>query len=135
MAELLKVFKAITEISDSSWGEISDMDKIECFFVINRNFSKIYPNKSLNLNDKEIDKIAAMNLWRSFMKSQPYPSDFWSKSPTSSAKLSPGEYAENDIIMLLEKLEITMDEFNLLYNKHRVELDEELKYYKKLQKQ
>ena len=134
MAELLKVFKAITDKSDISWNNITDVDKVECFFIINRYFSKIYPEKSILLNNKDIDKIAAMDLWKIFMKSKPYPSEFWSKS-SSTKKLEKGEYTEAEIILLMNKIQITLDEFNLLYSYHKELLDSELKYYKKLQKE
>ncbi len=136
MAELLKVFKAITDKSGYSWQGITEVDKVECFFIINRNFSKIYPDKAQKINDKSVDKIAALDLWHYFMRTQPYPSTFWSKAPEKpKEKLAKGEYSEKDIKMLIERLDITPDEFNLLHQNYKELLDERLSYYKKLEKE
>lgn len=135
MAELLKVFKAITDKSGLLWREVTDTDKVECFFIINRNFSKIYPDKAQMLNNKEVDKIAVMNLWWLFMRTQPFPAVFWSKAPEKASKPAKGEYTEKDINLLIEKIGITQTEFNLLHLNYKGLLDEELKYYKKLEKE
>ena len=134
MAELLKVFKAMTEYSDTPWNDLEDIHKVECFFIFNRYFTKIFPEKSLLLNDKEIDKVSAMDLWRIFIKTKAYPRDFWSKTPGVKTKLEKGEYTEKDIQLIVSKLDIKMEEFNILYNNHKDVLDEELKYYKNLEK-
>lgn len=134
MAELLKVFKAMTERSDSDWDRLDDIHKAECFFIFNRYFTKLYPSQCLLLNGKEIDKVDAMNLWRLFIKTKQYPSNFWSKYSGSKIVLNKGEYTEKDIQLIIHKLDIKIDEFNLLYNNHKDILDEELKYYKNLEK-
>jgi len=134
MAELLKVFKAMTEYGDGDWNSLEDIHKVECFFIFNRYFTKMYPEKAQLLNDKEIDKVVAMDLWRLFIKSEKYPKNFWSKTSDVKIKLEKGEYTEKDIQLIINKLDIKIDEFNLLYNNHKDILDEELKYYKNLEK-
>jgi hypothetical protein len=126
MAELLKVAKAMFQ-SHKDWINITEEDKEECFFVFNRYFSKKYPEKSQLLNDKLVDKSAAMDLWFYYMKSQPYPKWFWSKSEKDKDKSG---YTDKEINELLFKLDITKLELDLLIEYYPELIKEELKYYK-----
>lgn len=130
MAELLKVAKAMFQ-NRKDWSSITDLDKEECFFVFNRYFSKKYPNRSQLLNDKYQDKIAAMDLWFHFMKSEPYPKWFWSKSEKEKDK---SELSDKEIKELLFNLQITRDELDLLIKWYPDLIKEELKYYKDVSK-
>jgi hypothetical protein len=130
MAELLKVAKAMFQ-NRKDWSSITDLDKEECFFVFNRYFSKKYPNRSQLLNDKYQDKIAAMDLWFYFMKSEPYPKWFWSKSEKEKDK---SELSDKEIKELLFNLQITRDELDLLIKWYPGLIKEELKYYKDVSK-
>lgn len=127
MAELLKVAKAMFQ-NRKDWSSITDLDKEECFFVFNRYFSKKYPNRSQLLNDKYQDKIAAMDLWFHFMKSEPYPKWFWSKSEKEKDK---SELSGKEIKELLFNLQITRDELDLLIKWYPDLIKEELSYLKK----
>lgn len=127
MAELLKVAKAMFQ-NRKDWSSITDLDKEECFFVFNRYFSKKYPNRSQLLNDKYQDKIAAMDLWFHFMKSEPYPKWFWSKSEKEKDK---SELSDKEIKELLFNLQITRDELDLLIKWYPDLIKEELSYLKK----
>ena len=130
MAELLKVAKAMFQ-NRKDWSSITDLDKEECFFVFNRYFSKKYPNRSQLLNDKYQDKIAGMDLWFYFMKSEPYPKWFWSKSEKEKDK---SELSDKEIKELLFNLQITRDELDLLIKWYPDLIKEELKYYKDVSK-
>ena len=66
MAELIDVFNAIIKNRDK-WVSITDEEKSKNFFIINRYFCKIYPDKAQLLNIKNIDKIMAMDIWFHFM--------------------------------------------------------------------
>jgi hypothetical protein len=130
MAELLKVAKAMFQ-NRKDWSLITDTDKEECFFVFNRYFSKKYPNRSQLLNDKFQDKIAGMDLWFHFMKSEPYPKWFWSKSEKEKDK---SELSDKEIKELLFNLQVTRDELDLLIKWYPDLIKEELKYYKDVTK-
>ena len=86
MAEITDVANAIFKFKNN-WvynpkGDvITNDDKEKFFFIFNRYFSKIYPDKAQLLNLKNIDKVMAMDIWFHFMKSEPYPQNFWSKTP------------------------------------------------------
>lgn len=130
MAELLKVAKAMFQ-NRKDWSDISEEDKTECFFVFNRYFSKKFPQRSQLLNDKNQDKVAAMDLWFHFMSTQPYPKWFWSKSEKEKDKSG---YSDKEINELLFNLQITKSELDLLIEWYPDLIKEELKYYKDVSK-
>lgn len=68
------------------WKWVTDDQKEQHFFIFNRFFSKMYPYQSSLLNNKEIDKIVAMDMWFYFMKEKPYPRWFWSKNKNKKEK-------------------------------------------------
>lgn len=130
MAELLKVAKAMFQ-NRKDWSDISEEDKTECFFVFNRYFSKKFPQRSQLLNDKNQDKVAAMDLWFHFMSTHPYPKWFWSKSEKEKDKSG---YSDKEINELLFNLQITKSELDLLIEWYPDLIKEELKYYKDVSK-
>jgi hypothetical protein len=57
------------------YSEISDEDKINSFFIINRKLGKQYPKIARKFNHKYVDKASAIDLWYAFfsgVKSIPY---------------------------------------------------------------
>ena len=113
------------------WEDVPDDEKESCFFIINRMFSKKYPEKAQLLNLKSIDKISSMDLWYYFMKGKPYPNWFWSKSD----KEEKSELNESDRNILRHKLKIKEFDLDYLIKNHFEFIKEELTYYKKLEKQ
>ena len=114
----------------SEWKSIPDEEKESCFFIINRMFSKAYPEKAQLLNHKGINKAAAMDLWFHFMKNKPYPNWFWSKSQKSESS----DLAEKDFKLLLYKLGVKDLDLIYLIEKHPEFIKEELKFYKSQEK-
>ena len=116
-------------IYNTNGDKITDDDKNDFFFIYNRYFSKLYPEKAQLLNLKNIDKVLAMDLWFHFMKTQPYPSNFWSKTPKQEKEL-----LEKDYKLLLKGLKVGQFDLDYLIEKFPDFIKEELTYYKKLEK-
>jgi len=116
-------------IYNNNGDKISDEVKSEFFFIYNRYFSKLYPEKAQLLNLKNIDKVLAMDLWFHFMKTQPYPSNFWSKTPKQEKELP-----EKDYKLLLKGLRVDQFDLDYLIRKFPDFIKEELAYFKKLEK-
>ena len=112
------------------WELVPDELKKKWFFIANRYFSKIYPEKAHFLNDKNIDEITAMNIWYGFMKKQPYPKLFWSKSEIDKKSSKKILLNEKDLLNLQSKLQISNSEMEILVKYHSDEVKEELKYLK-----
>lgn len=128
MAELIDVANAMFR-NKSDWEKITDEDKEKYFFIFNRYFSKMYPEKSQLLNLKNINKITSMDLWYHFMLKKPYPKWFWSKSEKPKSVIS-----DKDIKLLVRKLNIKVLDVEYLIENHFEFVEEELKYYKEVEK-
>jgi hypothetical protein len=123
---LLELSKILFQ-DKKKWGSVTDSEKSAFFFIINRYFAKKYPDLSLLLNEKDLDKVAGMNLWYYFMLDKPYPNWFWSKSVSEKK-------TEEENFKLLEKYDLKADEFEILQKYYPEEVKEELDYQKKLLK-
>lgn len=113
-----------------NWIWVSDDQKNEFFFIINRLLSKRFPEKSQLLNLKSIDKVAGLDLWFHFMKDKPYPNWIWSKTEKEK-----GLIADSDYKLLLHNLKIKDIDLDYLIEYHFDFVKEELNYFKKLEKQ
>jgi hypothetical protein len=127
---LLSISNALFKNRDN-WKYVTEQQKEKWFFIFNRYFSKKYPNRSQLLNDKYQDKVLGMDLWFHFMKSEPYPKWFWSKSEKEKDK---SELSDKEIKELLLNLQITRSELDLLIKWYPDLIKEELKYYKDVSK-
>lgn len=135
MAEITDVANAIFKfkkdwIYNSKGDKITADDKIKFYFIFNRYFSKKYPEKAQLLNLKTIDKESVMDLWFHFMKTQPYPDWFWSKSPKKEKGISEKEYKQ-----LIRHLQIKESDLDYLLDKFPDFIKEEQKYLNKLEKE
>lgn len=135
MAKLIDVFKAIVSKNWKTWESITDEEKEEFFFIINRFMSKKYPKESQLLNEKLINKISAMDTWFIFMQSQPYPKWFWSKSSEFISEEIKPEISEKEMILLSTHLELNVEDVELLIRYYPVLIKDELKYLKDVEKQ
>ena len=113
-----------------NWIWVSDDQKNEFFFIINRLLAKRFPEKAQLLNLKSIDKVAGLNLWFHFMKDKPYPNWIWSKSEKEKGPIADGDYK-----LLLQNLKIKDIDLDYLIEYHFDFVKEELNYFKKLEKQ
>lgn len=76
---LLAVFKAM--VSDRyMWQYVTDQQKADFFFIINRYMSKKEHRIAQMLNRKGIDPVLGMDLLFNYFDKKPYPGWFWSKS-------------------------------------------------------
>ena len=134
MAEIIDVANAIFKFKND-WiytndkKKVNDEDKEKFFFIFNRYFSKKYPQKAQLLNLKTIDKATAMDLWFHFMKTQPYPDWFWSKSPKQEKDMPEKEYKQ-----LLRHFSIKESDLDYLIDRCPDFIKEEQAYLKKLEK-
>lgn len=134
MAKLIDVFKAVVSKNWKTWESITDEEKEEFFFIINRFMSKKYHKESQLLNEKLINKVSAMNTWFIFMQSQPYPKWFWSKSSDFISDDTKPEISEKEIISLSSNLDLNVEDVELLIRYYPELIKDELKYLKDVEK-
>lgn len=125
---ILAVSKAMFS-NKSDWKYVTKEQKEKFFFIFNRNFSKNLPEYSFMLNNKNIDKESAMDLWYQYFISKPYPNWFWSKSPTPSVKKP---FKESEIEEIKEYFELSQRNLEYLLEHHLDILKEEYKHIKKI---
>lgn len=128
MADLKLVADAMF-YNKNNWVDIPDEEKEGCFFIFNRYFSKRYPELSQLLNLKSVDKVAAMDLWYTFMLKKPYPKWFWSKSES----LEKPKITKKDLELLIKKLELKESDINYLVDNHSDFIKEEIKYWNSIE--
>ncbi len=129
MAEMTDVANAMFKYR-RKWVSITVEDKEKFFFIFNRFLSKIYPEKAQLLNLKNINKAAAFDTWFYFMKDEPYPDCFWSKSEKSEKS----DIKEADYESLLKHLSIKDVDLDYLIENCAEFIKEELNYLKKIEK-
>ena len=128
---LLSIFKVLFS-ERHKWEFVTDKQKEDYFFIMNRYLSKKYLSKSKLINNKLIDKVSGMNIWFHFLKNEPYPKWFWSKSNKEKVKklLTNKEY--NDLRF---KLKISEEDMDFLIKEHPYFIKDEINRFKKIQKQ
>jgi hypothetical protein len=86
------------------YHEVSDEDKVNSFFIINRKFGKNFPKIARKFNHRFVDKASSIDLWYTFFNgSQKIPDWYWDpKDRVKKTKTSKkGNY---DIIQQREEL-------------------------------
>jgi hypothetical protein len=126
---LLGIFNAMIK-NKEQWEHVTDKQKEEFCFIINRYFSKKYTEQALLLNTKGMDKALTMDLWYLFMLKKPYPSWFWSKAEKSEKS----DISEKEIKSLISLFKVKHEDIIYLIDKHPDFIKEELTWIKKLEK-
>lgn len=113
-----------------NWVFVSDEQKQKFFFIVNRLLSKKYPDISQLLNQKNINQVVGMDLIFEFMKDKPYPNWFWSKDNKSKQS----DILEIEMELLRTKTGLKSEEIQFLMKNYPNECQEEIKYFKNLEK-
>lgn len=113
------------------WKKVTDEEKSAYFFIINRYFSKRYPDLAQKLNLKEIDKSIGMDLIFNFMINQPYPKWLWSKS---DKKVEKEFLTEKQELKLLERFNMKKEELDFLIGFYPQDVKEEIDYIEQNEK-
>ena len=129
-------FKEIVDIifnNKKNYHLISDKDKIDNFFIINKKFSIKYPKIAKFLNNKNIDKASAIDMWFIHFKNINYiPNWYWVKSPIKKDKKN--RLTLSDTKKLIDEFDLSEDELNFLYENYKDDIDFELKLIKRWEK-
>lgn len=119
-----------------NYEKLSDKDKEDMFFIINRKFSRGLPQHSFFFNKKHIDKSSAMDMWYYFFikkRVQGIPQWYWSKKQEPIKKINI-PYKKNEIEFLIKFHDITIDDIEYLVKYYPEQIDEEVKKYRKFNK-
>ena len=117
----------------SLYHNISDKDKIDAFYIINKKFSIKYPKIARFLNNKNIDRASAVDMWFIHLKKiDNIPYWYWAKSPIKKDKKK--KLSGPDTKKIIEEFDLTDDEFKFLYENYKDDVDFELKLIKRWEK-
>jgi hypothetical protein len=91
----------------NSYDEVTDEDKVNAFFKINRKFGKEFPEMANSFNHKSIDKASAIDMWFEFFKNTyGIPKWYWDPKDKDKVKTTRSTKKSNyDIIKQREELE------------------------------
>ena len=124
MVNFIKVVDYIF-LNKDKYSELTDEDKINSFFIINKKFSIYYPKIAQFLNNKFIDKASAIDQWFILFKDQKtIPGWYWK---TKSKKEPDKTKKEKNYKKISERYELKENEMKFLIKYFKSELDKELK--------
>jgi len=110
---------------------LSDEDKINNFFILNKKFSMAYPKVAQFLNRKGLDKASALDYWfLYFYKQNKVPGFFFNNSKTK-AKVDKSSLSQEDVDIMYEYFDIQQEDANFLNEHFKDEIDNELNKIKR----
>lgn len=118
------------------YHKLSDKDKEDMFFIVNRKFARALPQHSFFFNKKDIDKASAMDLWYYYFikkRVQGVPTWYWGKK-LEPIKKNNIPYSKNEIDFLTKFYDITLEDIEYLVKYHPNEVEEEVKKFRKFNK-
>lgn len=116
------------------YKKLTNIDKENFFFIMNRKFARKYPKQAQFLNNKVMDKSSSMDIWFDFFiknKIFDYPSWYWFKL---SKKKNKKEIKTEDEEIIKNFYNLTEDDIEFLLLHYPDELNEEIKKFKKFKK-
>lgn len=118
-------------VNRNLYHEVSDEDKVNSFFIINRKFGKQFPKIARKFNHKFVDKASAIDLWYAFfIGSKKIPDWYW--DPKNRVKKTKSSKKGNyDIIQQRE--ELSDDEMKFLEKYYEEDLKKEIKKLSKFE--
>lgn len=115
-------------VNKDRYDELTDEEKTNAFFIINKKFAKKYPKAAYFFNNKNVDKPSAIDQWFEIFKNQHgIPAWYWT---TKSKKDTPKVKKDKDYDKIAERYELKKDELKFLIQFYKKDLDKDLKQIK-----
>ncbi len=130
MADFIEIVDCIF-VNKHKYKFISDKDKENAFYMINKKFSLQFPKTAASYNHKDIDRVSVIDLWfNKFKNTEPgIPYWYWAKSPFKKDKKK--KLSGPDTKKIIEEYNLTENEFNFIQDYFPDDLDFELKMLKR----
>jgi hypothetical protein len=127
-------------IDRKNYRNLTNKEKEDNFFIINRFLSKKFPIFANKLNLKGIDKSLALDMWYleigdQLKKKTPEFKNFFGWFWSKGGKIKPNNLSDKDNKYLIERLRLDQEDLNFLLTYFEEDVKEEMKYFKKLDKQ
>lgn len=112
-------------VNRNKYQYLTDDDKIDSFFIINKKFAKKYPVIAEYFNDKVVDKASAIDQWyEQFKDCKGIPAWYWStKSKKEVVKIK----KEKDYDIISKRYGLSEEEIKFLIEFNKKDLDKYMK--------
>jgi len=110
---------------------LTDEEKTDGFFMINRKFAKQYPKVAYFLNNKSLNKPMALDFWFLFFRNvHTIPGWYWNTTTKVKEKIS--KIKVDDKQSFIDYTGIDDDDnIEFIYKHYREDFDNEVKKYKR----
>lgn len=131
--DFMKVFDYIFK-NKHLYRTLTDKDKIDNFYMINKKISIKFCKGSQFLNNKFIDNASAMDLWFIHFKNvNDVPSWYWTKSPFKKDKEKSNKIPKADLELFMKTENISDDDLKFLLTHYQDEVEYEIKKLKRFE--
>lgn len=122
-----------------NYRSLTNKEKEDNFFIINRLLSKKYPIFANKLNLKNIDKSLSLDMWFIYLggeiKKGNIKYDFWNWFWSKGKKEKTNDLSDKDNKYYMDRLNVNQEDLNFLLSFYEEDVKEEIKYFKKLDKE
>lgn len=136
MSNLSDVAKILL-VDRNKYSTLTDKDKNDNFFILNRFLSKRFPEQSIKLNlYKTIDKPLALDIWYIFLRGKAdknYNTWLWSSNKVNSVnkdEKTKNLLTKKEYNLFKEHYTVNDIDMNILLNYFSDEIKDEIKYIK-----
>ncbi len=114
---------------------VSDEEKENSFFILNRKFAIKYLKQAQFFNNKNIDKSSAIDVWyQVFYKTTNGAPDWWWRTSQKSKEKIKSEFSAADLKLIKEYYELTDYDVKFLVKYYSDKLKLDIKRLKKFEK-
>ena len=111
---------------------ITDEEKEDSFFMLNRKFAYKYLRKAQFFNNKKINKSSSLDIWyQIFYKTTNGTPDWWWKTKQPSKNKIKSEFNNNDLNLIIDYYEIKKSDIEFLIKYYSQDLKDDIKRLKK----
>jgi hypothetical protein len=115
---------------------VSDEEKENSFFILNRKFAIKYLKQAQFFNNKNIDKSSAIDVWyQVFYKTTNGAPDWWWRTSQKSKEKIKSEFSAADLKLIKEYYELTDYDVKFLVKYYSDKLKLDIKRLKKFKKE
>jgi len=111
---------------------VTDDEKKDAFFVLNRKFAYKDLRKAQFFNNKNINKSSSLDIWNQFFYGSTNGTpDWWWKTKNPSKNKIKSEFSNNDITLIKDYYEIKNNDIQFLIKYYSQDLKDDIKRLKK----
>lgn len=120
----------------SKYEYVSDEEKSDCFFILNRKCAIKYLKQAQFFNNKNIDRASAIDLWYNvFYKTTNGTPDWWWRTSQKAKPKIKSEFTAADIKLIKEYYDITDCDIKFLIKYYSEKMKLDIKRLKKFKKE